>query len=40
MRDVIIKSFQHGGTGNGDKPTESVGLAFEKIDWRYKEQDQ
>ena len=39
MSDLIVSSFQTGGTNHGDVlPTEQISLNFSKIEWEYKEQ--
>jgi type VI secretion system secreted protein Hcp len=39
MSDLIVSSFQTGGTNHGDVlPTEQISLNFAKIEWEYKEQ--
>lgn len=36
--DVLISSFQSGGTSGNDRPMESLSLNFTKIEWNYKPQ--
>ena len=36
--DVLISSFQTGGTSGGVTPTETLTLNFSKIEYEYKEQ--
>jgi type VI secretion system secreted protein Hcp len=39
MSDLIVSSFQTGGSNHGDVlPTEQISLNFSKIEWEYKEQ--
>jgi type VI secretion system secreted protein Hcp len=39
MSDLLVSSFQTGGSGHGDiLPTEQISLNFAKIEWEYKEQ--
>src|SRR6266550_4027226 len=40
MSDVLVSSFQTGGSGGGDVvPTDQISLNFAKIEVEYKEQD-
>jgi type VI secretion system secreted protein Hcp len=40
MSDVLVSSFQTGGSGAGDVvPTDQISLNFAKIEVEYKEQD-
>jgi type VI secretion system secreted protein Hcp len=39
MSDILVSSFQTGGSGGGIVPTESISLNFAKIEVEYKEQD-
>jgi type VI secretion system secreted protein Hcp len=40
MSDVLVSSFQTGGSSSGDSlPTDQCSLNFAKIEWEYKEQD-
>ena len=39
MTDVIVSSFQTGGSGSSEIPTESVSLNFAKIKFEYKGTD-
>lgn len=40
MADVLVSSYQTGGSGGGDvMPTEQISLNFAKIEVEYKEQD-
>jgi type VI secretion system secreted protein Hcp len=37
--DVLVSSFQTGGSGQGDiLPTEQISLNFAKVEWEYKPQ--
>ncbi len=39
--DVLVSSYQTGGSGHGDiMPTDQISLNFAKIEIEYKEQDQ
>jgi type VI secretion system secreted protein Hcp len=38
MSDVLISSYQTGGSNNEDKPTESLSLNFTKIEFQYTKQ--
>jgi len=38
MTDVLISSSQTGGSSGQDRPTESVSMAFAKIEFTYKPQ--
>jgi type VI secretion system secreted protein Hcp len=41
MTDVLVSSYQTGGSGHSDiVPTDQCSLNFAKIEWDYKEQDQ
>ncbi len=35
MENVIVSSYQPGGSGGGDKPMESVSFNFGKLKWEY-----
>lgn len=39
LSDVIISSFQTGGSGGADLPMESISLNFSKIEFEYLQQD-
>jgi|SRR5215467_3296223 len=40
MSDVLVSSYQTGGSGGGDVlPTDQISLNFAKIEHEYKEQD-
>ena len=39
MSDLLVSSFQTGGSAHGDEvPVDQVSLNFSKIEWEYKEQ--
>jgi type VI secretion system secreted protein Hcp len=39
MSDLLVSSYQTGGSGHGDIiPTDQISLNFAKIEWEYKEQ--
>lgn len=38
LTDIIISSFQTGGSGGGDVPIESFSLNFAKVEMQYKPQ--
>lgn len=39
MSDVLVSSYQTGGSGHSDVvPTDQVSINFAKIEWEYKEQ--
>jgi type VI secretion system secreted protein Hcp len=38
MNDVLVSSYQSGGSSGDDLPTESVSMAFAKVEMTYKEQ--
>jgi type VI secretion system secreted protein Hcp len=38
MTDVLVTSFQAGGSTGADRPTENVNMAFAKVELTYKEQ--
>ena len=40
MSDLLVSSFQSGGSGTGGniKPTDQISLNYSKIEWEYKEQ--
>jgi type VI secretion system secreted protein Hcp len=38
MNDVIVTGVNHGGSGDGSSPTESVSLSFAKVALEYKPQ--
>jgi type VI secretion system secreted protein Hcp len=38
MNDVLISSYQTGGTAGADRPTDQVSMAFAKIEYSYKPQ--
>ncbi len=38
MNDVLISSYQTGGSGQDDRPTDEVSLNFAKIEFTYKPQ--
>src|SRR5687767_13226779 len=38
MNDVLVSSYQSGGSSGDDLPTESVSMAFAKVELTYKEQ--
>jgi type VI secretion system secreted protein Hcp len=39
MTDVLVSSYQTGGSGHSDiVPTDQISLNFAKIEWEYKEQ--
>ena len=38
MNDVIISSYQSGGSGGGDRPTDQISMAFAKIEYSYRPQ--
>ena len=40
LNDVMITSYQTGGSGGTDLPTEQVSLNFAQIKFEYKEQDE
>lgn len=40
LNDVLISSFQTGGSGGGDLPIESFSLNFAKIEYEYFTQDE
>jgi type VI secretion system secreted protein Hcp len=39
MNDVLVSSFQIGGAGSGNSPTDQISLNFAKIEIEYKERD-
>jgi type VI secretion system secreted protein Hcp len=40
MDDVVISSYQTGGSSGGERPTESLSLNFTKIEFQYSKQDE
>ena len=38
MTDVMISSYNAAGSSGGDRPTESINMAFAKIEFTYKTQ--
>jgi type VI secretion system secreted protein Hcp len=38
LNDVLVSSYQSGGSSGDDLPTESVSMAFAKVEMTYKEQ--
>ena len=39
MTDLLVSSFQSGGSGHADiVPTDQISLNYSQIDWEYKEQ--
>lgn len=38
MNDVLVSSYQAAGSSGADRPTESVSMAFAKIEYTYKPQ--
>ena len=38
MTDVLVSSFQASGSSGSDRPTESVSMAFAKVEFTYKPQ--
>lgn len=36
--DLLVSSYQTGGTGDGGVPMESIALNYAKIEWEYREQ--
>jgi len=39
MSDLLVSSYQTGGSGHGDVvPTDQISINFSKIEWEYKEQ--
>ena len=39
MSDLLVSSYQTGGSGHGDVvPTDQISINFTKIEWEYKEQ--
>jgi type VI secretion system secreted protein Hcp len=39
MTDVMISSYNAAGSSEGDRPTESINMAFAKIEFTYKTQN-
>jgi type VI secretion system secreted protein Hcp len=39
MNDVLVSSFQTSGSSGQDRPTESVSMAFAKVEFTYKPQN-
>jgi type VI secretion system secreted protein Hcp len=39
MTDVMISSYNAAGSSGGDRPTESINMAFAKIEFTYKTQN-
>jgi type VI secretion system secreted protein Hcp len=39
MTDVMISSYNTAGSSQGDRPTESVSMAFAKVEFTYKPQN-
>jgi type VI secretion system secreted protein Hcp len=38
MTDLLVSSYQTGGSAHGTVPTDQISLNFAKIEWEYKEQ--
>jgi len=39
MQDLLVSSYQTGGSGHSDiVPTDQISMNFSKIEWEYKEQ--
>jgi type VI secretion system secreted protein Hcp len=38
MSDILVTSFQSGGSSGEDRPTENVSMAFAKVEMTYKTQ--
>jgi len=38
MNDVLISSYQNGGSQGNDRPTDQISMAFAKIEFTYKPQ--
>ena len=36
--DLLVSSFQTGGSAHSDVPTDQISLNYSKIEWEYKEQ--
>ena len=39
MTDVLISSYQTGGSSGQDRPTESISMAFAKVEFSYRPQN-